>query len=144
MCDALDKFFILLFARYRRRVGDAQIEAAWRRACSDVWWASALVSCSLVVVGIFALYALTGIGTPKEHQQWVLYGGIGSYVMTIALLRRRFRKFLVDVPQITTTEFVSDTRYVRLFRIMLYSIGGAIVIAIWVLRKQHLAVLRGF
>lgn len=144
MFDALDKFFILLFARYRRRLGDAQIETAWRRACSDVWWASAPVSCSLVVVGIFSLYALTGMGTPKEHQQWILFGGIGGYLVTIALLRRRFQKFLVEVPQITTTEFVSDARYVRLFRIMLYLMGGAIVMAIWMLRKQHLAVLRGF
>lgn len=144
MLDALDTFFILLFARYRRRLGDAQIETAWRRACSDVWWARALVSCSLVVVGIFVLYALTGMGTPKEHQQWVLYGGIGGYVVTIATLRRRFRKFLVEVPQIRATELVSDTRYVRLFRIMLYSIGSVIVMAIWILRKQHLAVLKGF
>lgn len=144
MLDALDTFFILLFARYRRRVGDAQIQTAWRRACSDVWWASALAIGGMVFIGIWIWYALTRMGTPHDHREWAVYGGVGAYIIFMTLLKRRFRKFLVDVPQMPTIESASDARYIRLSRFVLNAIAVAIGVAVWILQRQHLAVLKGF
>lgn len=144
MFGLLDKFFLLLFARYRRQTGSAHTEAAWRRACSDVWWSSALVIGGIVFIGIWIWYALTRMGTPHDHREWAVYGGIGAYFIFMTLLKRRFRKFLVDVPQIPTIESASDARYIRMSRFVLNAIAVAIGVAVWILQSQHLAALKGF
>src|SRR4051812_16311004 len=80
----LDKVFLILFARYRRKAGVVDIESSWRRASSKV---SAYVFgsvLSLTVLIMVVTYRVTQRGTFIEHKR------MGQIIAVFSMLALSF------------------------------------------------------
>jgi len=140
----LDRLFLVVFARYRRRMGASNDEAAWRRASNSV----TLFFVFPVAVGVLGLATLsywwTGLGSHAEHRKWaqIVAGAVGLGLAL--LLDRRFQRYRSAPPLLGSEESRSDCRLVLTFRVL--SIG--LVVVIWIIgvliRKSELGVLNGF
>lgn len=110
--DILDKVFQLIFARFRRKYGDSQIEFAWRRASYRMTIYTCLTVCACVAIFMVGGYSLLKIGTPAEHRRWsgIAAGIIG--LITSVLLDRRFKKYLISPPPLSAIETNEEARYI--------------------------------
>jgi len=142
--EILDKVFEVLFARFRRQMGDANLEAAWRRASlrvsASVGWP--MVASLVMLMAIF--YAVVAVGSPPEHKRWgqVIAGAIG--VLIAMSLDRRFRKYLAVPPKLSAEESPLEARRVFWFRAVCYAVFGGICLIGFLLRESGVQVLQGF
>ncbi|HEX5323708.1 MAG TPA: hypothetical protein VFW40_07975 [Capsulimonadaceae bacterium] len=114
--DILDRVFRVVFARYRRKMGDRGLESAWRSASNEVCGYLALPVAALALVMMAAAYSLVMTGTHPEHKRW---GQIAAGVTGVAvalLLDRRFRKYLTAPPHLDAEESNADARFLFCFR----------------------------
>jgi hypothetical protein len=113
---ALDRVFQVVFARSRRKLGDANIESAWRTAKSAILgyigWPVAAASAASVM----AFYALLGVGSPAQHRLSIQVAAAGGAVAIALVLDRRFRKYLSAPPPLAPEESSLETRSVLWFR----------------------------
>jgi hypothetical protein len=114
--EIIDKVFQVVFARYRRKLGDSNLESAWRRAINTVSGYLVLPVAAAVLVLIAMTYSYMGTGTPNEHKQTgqIIAGTAG--VVIFYLFRRRFRKYLSFPSVLASLEARADTRLVFWFR----------------------------
>jgi hypothetical protein len=123
---SLDRVFQIIFARYRRELGDGRIEFAWRRTCNDVWWSLAWPTAAVTFILVVLTCVATGAGTLSDHRRYELISGAISFLIVSSLLKQRFKKFLLSAPQVPEVESPSDRRYVFWFRAILR--GGAVLV----------------
>jgi cytochrome b561 len=123
--ETLDKVFLVVFARCRRKLGNSNVESAWRRASNGV---SAYVAWP-VVAGVIVLavlvYSFMQTGSHVTHKRTVQIVGVIAGILTALLLDRRFRKYLSNPPPLASEESRSERRLVFRFR--------AISIAVFIL-----------
>jgi hypothetical protein len=118
----LDSIFSVIFARYRRQNEALGLESAWRRASNKVTVYLAWPIAAVVLMVLVAVNSLTRAGSHIEHKRWgqIAAGIVGA---TIAyLLNRRFRKFLLTPPPISSQESISETQLVSRFRAIAFGI----------------------
>ena len=90
----LDRVFLVLFERGRRKKGDANAESAWHSASFQVSAYLAAPLVAFVIVLVAAINALTDVGLTIENKRgWQIFGGLLCVVAGI-LLDRRFEKYL--------------------------------------------------
>lgn len=112
----LDRVFLVLFSRGRRKMGDANVEAAWHRASFHVSAYLALPTAAVVIVIIAAINALTDINLTVEHKRgWQIFGGL-LCVLAGILLDRRFEKYLSALPPLNSKESQEEKSLVRWYR----------------------------
>ncbi|MGH8251695.1 MAG: hypothetical protein ACREVI_13550 [Steroidobacteraceae bacterium] len=94
----LDRVFLVLFSRSRRKMGDSNVDAAWHSASFRVSAYLALPIAAVVIVTVAAINALTDINLTIEHKfGWQIFGGLlcvlSDCVLTgdLRSTRRHFR-----------------------------------------------------
>jgi hypothetical protein len=116
--ETLDRVFQLVFARFRRKLGDSNFESAWRRATNRVSGYLVLPIAAGVVVLVLVMYAVIGTGTPVEHKRLGQIIAVVAGVVVSYLLDRRFRKYLLAPPALPPVEARIDTQLVFWFRVI--------------------------
>lgn len=116
--EILDRVFQVVFARYRRKLGDSNLESAWRRATNRV--SGYLVLPIAATAGALALimHAFTGAGTPAEHKRLIQMITVVVGVVVFYLLDQRFRKYLPIPPTLPSVEARADTQLIFWFRVI--------------------------
>lgn len=142
--ESLDHVFGIFFARYRRKFGEARVEFAWRRACSSVWWILAWPTFTLVTVIVVGVYALTRAGTQGEHKDFVIGSGIAAYFLISFLLERRFKKFLLSLPELPQAECHAEKNYVFWFGAILNAVACIVLISGYILHVVGVYFIQGF
>lgn len=90
--EVLDRVFLVVFARYRRKSGDHNIGSMWRLASNKVCGYLALGIIALVGIGLVPVYALIEFGTRKEHRLWGQVVAIVAALLVGFWLDHRFKK----------------------------------------------------
>jgi len=114
--EMLDKVFEILFARMRRKMGDSNLEQAWRRAGNRVAGYLALPFGAAAVVLVVVIYAVSGEDTRIEHRHWGQVIAWIAGMLLFLLLNRRFRRYLSIPPVLPVAESHADARLVFWFR----------------------------
>lgn len=114
--EMLDKVFLVIFARNRRKKGDSNLESAWYLASykmsAYIGWPVAAATLVLAA----ATYALTRAGSPSAHKHLGELMAAAVWLMAAYLLDRRFRKYLSNPPTLTSQESPHEWRLVVGFR----------------------------
>ncbi|MGH9554158.1 MAG: hypothetical protein ACRD3W_32570 [Terriglobales bacterium] len=115
---ALDRVFLIVFARYRRKLGDANVEFAWRRASNMMsgylLWPTASVTAILVTL----VYSLVGFGFQGEYRRLMQIAGAVSALLMVFALNRHFKGFLLAPPRLTPSEAPKEARLLFWFRVL--------------------------
>jgi hypothetical protein len=102
MMNILDKTFQLIFARFRRKLGDGQIDFAWRRARYRMTIYTSWAVCGVVGMMVIGSYSLFKVGTPSDHKKLLgIVAGITVLIMSI-LFDVRFKKYLISPPPLSS------------------------------------------
>jgi hypothetical protein len=113
----LDTVFEAIFARWRRELGDSNLDSAWRRAANRVSAYLLFPIAAATVVLTAVVYRLMGTGTFTEHKRLAQIVGVAIWFAISALLDRRFRKYLLNLPPLSESEPARARRYVFGFQV---------------------------
>jgi hypothetical protein len=134
--DIVDKVFQVLFARFRRKLGDVNIEFAWQRASNTVSGYLALPSAAVAAMLVTLYYSVTGTGVHADHKRVAQMLAVAITLAAAVLLDRRFKRFLSPASPLTPQEAQGETRCLFWFRAIAIAI---VVIACAVLLVLHFA-----
>jgi predicted outer membrane lipoprotein len=140
----IDKFFQVIFARFRRQVGDSNLDAAWLRARNKVaWYLGIPLGCGAgIVVALF--YSVSKVGTHIEHRRAGQLIAVAACVASILLLNQRFRKYLSNPPSVPSEESRADARLVFWFRLAVIGIFVVTCLTGILLHEAGVSFLEGF
>jgi hypothetical protein len=114
--EILERVFQVLFARMRRKMGDANLERTWRSASNRVGGYLALPFGAGAVVLVVVAYAVSGEGTRIEHRHWGQVIAWIAAMLLFLLLNRQFRRYMSTPPVLPVAESHADARLVFWFR----------------------------
>lgn len=114
--DTLDRVFLIVFARYRRKLGSVNVESAWLQASNKVSGYLVLPLGAAIVVAAVLIYATTRTGTLGEHKKACALISAVAAVLAALALQRRFKKYLSHPPPLAPQESRPDQQYVFWFR----------------------------
>ena len=110
----MDRIFIAVFARYRRRLVGRSLRQAWSAATFHV---TTFVYPATLVLAVPVFVAMSPDPAEVLLRPWPVYLlVIGLGLMIGYLLDRRFRRFLVNPPPLDATESTDDARLIWVFR----------------------------
>lgn len=141
--DTLNAVFQIVFARYRRRLGDANIGAAWRLARTKVILYLAPSVAAAIVILISAVYAFAGTGTHLEHKSWGRTISVLSGILIFIFLRGRFKGYLLSPPILSSEETKAERRLVRRLWLTSFAIFCAICLIGYSLHRAGVGFLQG-
>lgn len=140
--NTLDRVFLVVFARWRRKKGSSNLESAWfnasYRVSTYISWPIAAAALILVALA----YTLFRTGSPAAHKHIVQIIGVIAWLLVGFLLDRRFKKFLYDPPALTHDESTSDKQLVLRFRAISLGVFAVTCLVGYLLHRAHL--LQGF
>ena len=115
IAELTERIFITVFARCRRRLGDANIKWAWVRALGTI--AGFLIPPASVVAFtlIIVAYALGGYGSLADHMRWGKATTVAIWLGIAFILQARFTRYLKDPPQLRVNESSEDRQALRRF-----------------------------
>jgi len=118
--ELIDKIFLVVFARYRRKVGESNLESAWRSASNKVSGYVAIPIVAVFLILIMATFSLKRIGAPIDSStqraaQFV--AGVSAVVIAV-ILDRHFKRYLLEPPGLASEESESEKRLVFIFRVI--------------------------
>lgn len=120
----IDKLFAIIFARYRRKLGDAKIESAWYRANNRVV-GYLLFPIAAILYFIFAIIYFPVVkGSAFDHRRPLILVGAAIYVISAFALGRGFNVFLKNPPRLNSEETDAESRFVFWFRAICYGLFG--------------------
>jgi len=98
----IDKLFAIIFARYRRKLGDAKIESAWYRANNRVV-GYLLFPIAAILYFIFAIIYFPVVkDSAFDHRRPLILVGAAIYVISAFALGRGFNVFLKNPPRLNS------------------------------------------
>jgi len=119
--ETLDRVFEAVFARWRRKLGDSNLESAWRRASNKVSAYLLFPIAAATVVLMAVVYSFMGTGTFVEQKKLAQIVGVVVWIAISILLDRRFKKYLLIPPRLAPDE--SSTARQVVFWFHFISIG---------------------
>jgi hypothetical protein len=140
----MDRVFLILFARCRRKKGDANLVSAWQRANYEVAtyisWPISAITLVLVLMG----YAVLRAGSSADHKDFAKIAGVIAWLVVAFLLDRRFRKYRLAPPKIALDESPDEKHLVFRFRAIAFGVFA--FTCLFGLLLHHLGVkfMRGF
>jgi hypothetical protein len=123
--ETLDRVFEVIFARWRRKLGDSNIEAAWRRASNKVSTYLLFPIAAITGVLMAVVFSFMGTGTFAEHKRAAQIVGVMVWIAISVLLDRRFKKYLLIPPRLPPDESSTDRQFVFWFHVI--SIGVFVI-----------------
>jgi ABC-type uncharacterized transport system permease subunit len=142
--DTLDRVFLVVFARCRRKKGGSNLESAWYSANYQV---SAYVSwpvaaAALVLVAL--VFSLFRTGSPVDHKRTGQIIAVVAWLIAAVLLDRRFRKYLYQPPALTHEESSADKQLVFRFRAVSFGVFALVCLVGYLLHRYGVRLLQGF
>lgn len=142
--ETIDRVFQVVFARYRRKMGDSNLKSAWRLATNKIsgYFIFPVAAAAFVLIAIARVFmgTETSVGN-RDTVQIVacIIGVIAGYI-----LDRRFRKYLAVPPALVSPEPHADARLVFWFRMI--SIGILVLAGVggFIVRRTNPNWLQGF
>lgn len=140
--NILDKLFGIIFARYRRKLGDSKIESAWYQASNKVvaYIGSPILAVEFLIFAI--IYFPLVKGSVFDNKRSIVIMGTTIFLVVAYSLGRGFRAFLADPPVLTSTEAPAETRFVFWIRIISFGMSGAACLVAFTLHKAGFPVIR--
>jgi hypothetical protein len=127
--------FQILFARYRRKLGDSNLEAAWYRASNDL----AMYIGSPILALEFAVFVLLYVplikGSALDSRPLILMIGAAVFFACAYSLGRGFRKYLNDLPKLEASESASNSHFISQFRAVSLGLFGLVCVLAFALHK---------
>ena len=142
--ELIDRIFLTVFARYRRKLGESELSAAWMRSVTKVAGFLILPVVAVTCILLIAMYLLTGAGTPADHKRWCTMTVIVSWLAMAFSLQARFNKYLNQPPILSLAESVADKHAVMWFRLACNGLFVALVVAGFVCHAAGLSARLGF
>ena len=120
MLNVIDRVFLVIFARYRRKAGTTGIESAWRSASNKVTGLLILPLVSLGTVMTLAVYSFKGIGAHIDGTVMRAIQAVGGVAIVVIamMLDRRFKEFLLAPPEVSAAEAPDERRLVFSFHVI--------------------------
>jgi hypothetical protein len=116
LLGVVDRVFLVIFSRYRRKLGDADVDAAWRNASNQVSGYLVLPAATVVFVLLAIIESFSEDGLNTGHKRaWQILAAV-FWLLIAVLLDRRFRKFLSNQPRLTAEETLEEKSLVLRFR----------------------------
>lgn len=112
----IDSVFVAMFARYRRRPAHT-LDSAWRAAEYQLG-SHLVVTLAVLGVSLFLVASPSHRAVTSEQRQLVIVVIIALGLLLAFALNRRFHKFLTSPPPLEPTESVTNTRLIRVFRLL--------------------------
>ena len=132
----LDTVFQLIFARFRRRYGDSQIEFAWRRASYRMAIYTSWTVCALTSILVIGGYTFLKIGTAADHKKVVGIAAGVAVMITAIQLDRRFKKYLASPPPLSPKETPNEARYISYFCVVSVGVLLLVGLILYLLHKD--------
>jgi hypothetical protein len=123
--ETLDRIFLIIFGRFRRKLGNSNIASAWNRANYKVAGYMLWLISSVTMIVVVLSYCLTGGGAPARQKQSAQVIGVVTWFAFSFLLNRRYLKYLSNPPQLAAKESIQDRQLLTQFRI--FCVGTFIV-----------------
>lgn len=134
--NEIDRVFQVTFARWRRKLGDSNLESALRRASNSISGFILFPTAAIVIPLSLVVMAMTQGGYSPAVKRTIQIVGVGVWFSISFLLDRRFRKFLIRPPQLDSKESFVDKRLLMRFRVA--CIGSFVVSCVggWLLHRS--------
>lgn len=142
--ELLDRIFLTIFARYRRKLGEPRVNSAWVRAVGKMTGFLILPTAALTFTLVIVVYLVNGSGTPADHMRWGKIAVIVGWLGLALLLQARFTKYLRMPPRLVLTESSQDRHAVFWFRAICVAIFLSICVAALLLGILGLGARLGF
>jgi hypothetical protein len=112
----IDEVFKIVFARYRRRFGEAQRGAAWSRACYELTGYLSWSVGGATFLGLFVVANVIPRELPFDHRRWGMILA-GAAILGLGLsLNRRFAPYREQPPVLAAAELPLERWLVWRFR----------------------------
>jgi hypothetical protein len=115
--EVMDKVFEAMFARWRRKLGDSNLESAWRRTSNSISGLILFPTAAIVIPVALVLAAIMHAGYSGPEKITIQILGVVIWFSVSFLLDRRFRKFLISPPRLESKESFIDKRLLMKFRV---------------------------
>ena len=139
----LDKAFQIIFARFRRKMGDSNLEAAWIRARNKVAWYVGMLIAAATVILVAALYSVSKVGTHLDNRRSAQLIAAAAFIIGMFLLNQRFKKFLSNPPAVPPQEARTDWQFLFWYRVVVIGIFCLTCLVGVVLHETGVSFLRG-
>jgi hypothetical protein len=134
--NEIDRVFEVTFARWRRKLGDSNLESAWRRASNSISEFILFPTAAIVIpLSLFVAAMMPRSDWPAEKRTIQIVGVMVWFVMSL-LLERRFRKFLISPPRLDSEESLVDKRLIVRFRVTCIGSFVASCFGGWLLHRS--------
>jgi hypothetical protein len=142
--ETLDKIFVLLFARCRRTLGQANLEYVWRRANiqfgSYISWA---LMATVFVLWVLA-YSYTKFGSHSNHKAILQVVAVAVWLGASMALNMRFKKYLRDPPALASEETNDERRFLLRFRMASIGVFVITLVLAFFLGRNKFHFMAGF
>jgi hypothetical protein len=139
----LDRVFDIMFARYRRKMGDSDIIAPWRLARNTVAGYVASAFTGLTVVLVLVVGSSAGIGAKADHRHWAQITAVLTWIIVATWLNRRFQSVLIRPALLAPNESHEEKYLVFKFRAICIVLLFAVAVLGFLLRKVGVSAFRG-
>jgi hypothetical protein len=140
---SIDRIFEIIFARFRRQLGEAHLDFAWRRASSAVSGLLVLPIAAAMLLLTIIVYGVTRAGTAAQRTHvGELFAAI-TVLLVFALLKVRLKKYLSHPPPLPEAESADDRRYVFWFHTSVVAIFVLVCLVVFVLHASGVRFIQG-
>jgi hypothetical protein len=115
--EIIDRVFAATFARWRRKLGESNLESAWRRASNSISGLILLPTAAIVIPVALFVAAMMHTSYSGVEKRTIQVAGVVIWFSVSFLLDRRFRKFLISPPRLEFEEPFVDKRLLMKFRV---------------------------
>ena len=116
--STLDRIFLIVFARYRRKLGGGSERFAWRQASNKMGWYLIWPTVSITAVLISVAYSVARLGLGAEYRRLMQIAGVVAVLWVAFALDRHFRRYLLAPPRLSPVESPHEARLLFWFRII--------------------------
>lgn len=135
--EFIDRAFQIEFARFRRKRGDENLQAAWFAANSKITGYLILPFLVAGFLAVFTFYLTTKIGTKYDHRKWEMIITFPTWWICAMLLGRRFKKYLWNPPPLDPKETSADKWVMIRFRLMTTGVFALACLTLFALNELY-------
>lgn len=135
------RLFVIIFSRYRRKLGDSRIDSAWYQANNRVAAYMSIPILAIESLVFVAIYMPVIRGTVFDDRRIIILSGTVIFVITSYVAGRGFRRFLMDPPPLVPMEPSSDSRFVFFFRAISFGMLGLILAIAFALHQAGFPII---